>query len=121
LSKDLSPGNPESYLKLKLRPGSDGSDGEATLETKFPSPPGYSNDTKWFVASGFSNNKKNNHITITVKKSGEMLQVFIDKNKIAEYEKAIPAAHLFNAISFSSGSSGENNKYYISNIKITRD
>ena len=30
----------------------------------------------------------------------EKLQVFIDKTKIAEYEKAIPAAHLFNAISF---------------------
>ena len=29
--------------------------------------------------------------------------------------------HLFNAMSFSSGSSGDNNKYYISNIKITKD
>jgi len=121
ISKDLSPGNSESYLQLKLRPGSDGRDGEVTLETKFPSPPGYSNGTKWFVAHGFSNNKKINRITVTVKKSGEMLQVFIDKDKIAEYEKAIPQAHLFNAISFSSGSSGEYEKFYVSNIKITRD
>jgi hypothetical protein len=52
----------------------------------------------------------------------ETLQVFIDKNKIAEYEKAIPATHLFNALSFDcSGNSGEHDKYFISNIKITKD
>lgn len=48
LSKETSPGNAESFLKLKLRPGFNGSDGEAVLETKFPSPPGYSNGTKFF-------------------------------------------------------------------------
>lgn len=122
LSKETSPGNAESFLKLKLRPGSNGSDGEATLETKFPSPPGYSNGTKWYVATGFSNNKKNNRITVTIKKSAETLQVFIDNNKIAEYEKAIPSALLFNALSFDcSGNSGENDKFYVSNIKITND
>ncbi len=121
LSKELSAGNAESYLELRLRPGFDGRDGEATLETKFPSPPGYSNSTKWYKAPGFSNNKKNNHITVTIKKKEETLQVFIDKIKIAEYEKAIPAGHLFNAMSFTSGNSGENDKFYISNIKITKD
>ena len=121
LSKETSPGNAESFLKLKLRPGFNGRDGEAELETKFPFPPGYSNATKWYVAAGFSNNKKNNRITVTIKKSEEKLQVFIDGTKIAEYEKAIPAAHLFNALSFSSGNSGENDKYFISNIKITKD
>ncbi|MFC0774884.1 hypothetical protein [Terrimonas alba] len=122
LSKETSPGNAESYLKLKLRPGFDGRDGEAELERKFPFPPGYSNGTKWYVANGFSNNKKNNRITVTIKKMDEMLQVFIDKNKIAEYEKAIPAAHLFNALSFDcSGNSAENDKFYINNIKITKE
>ena len=121
LSKEVSAGNAESYLELKLRPGFDGRDGEAALETKFPDPPGYSNGTKWYAAPGFSNNKKNNRITVTIKKKDEMLQVFIDKTKIAEYEKAIPAAHLFNAMSFTSYNSGENDKYYISNIKITKD
>ncbi len=121
LSKETSPGNAESFLKLKLRPGYDGKDGEATLETKFPSPPGYSNGTKWLVANGFSNNKKNNHILVTIKKMDETLQVFIGNTKIADYEKAIPAAHLFNAMSFSSGNSGANDKFYISNIKITKD
>lgn len=121
LSKEVSAGNAESYLQLKLRPGYDGRDGEATLETKFPNPPGYSNGTKWFVAPGFSNNKKYNHITITIKKKDETLQVFIDKTKIAEYEKAIPATHLFNAMTFTGFNSGENDKYYISNIKISKD
>jgi len=121
LSKETSSGNAESYLELKLRPGFDGKDGEAALETKFPSPPGYSNGTKWYAAPGFSNNKKNNHITVTIKKQDETLQVFIDKIKIAEYEKAIPAGHLFNAMSFASSNSGENDKFYISNIKITKD
>ena len=122
LSKETSPGNPESFIKLKLRPGFDGREGEATLETKFPSPSGYSNVTKWYAAPGFSNNKKNNRITVTIKKIDEKLQVFIDKIKIAEYEKAIPAAHLFNALSFDcNGNSGENDKFYISNIKITKD
>ena len=36
LAKELSAGNAESFLKLRLRPGFDGRDGEATLETKFP-------------------------------------------------------------------------------------
>jgi hypothetical protein len=58
---------------------------------------------------------------VSIKKRDEMLEVFIDKNKVAEFEKAIPAGQLFNTFSFSSGSSGENNKYYISNIKITKD
>jgi len=41
---------------------------------------------------------------------------------MAEYEKAIPAALLFNALSFTHGrSDGETEKFFISNIKITRD
>lgn len=121
LSKETSPGNAESFLSVKLRPGFDGRDGQATLETKFPSPPGYSNGSNWYDAPGFSNNKKNNRVTVTIKKKEEMLQVFIDNTKITEYEKAIPAAHLFNTLSFSSGNSNANDKFYISNIKITKD
>ena len=122
LAKETSPGNAESYLKLKLRPGYGGKDGEVTLETKFPFPPGYSNTTKWLVAPGFSNNKKNNRITVTIKKKGETLQVFIDNTKIAEYEKSIPAAHLFNALSFDcQGNLAENDTYYITNIKIIKE
>ena len=119
LAKETSPGNAESFLTLKLRPGFDGKDGEATLETKFPA--GYANNTKWYAATGFSNNKKNNLVSVTIKKSGETLHVFIDNNKIAEYEKAIPLTLLFNALSFYSGNSGEKDKFYVGNIKITKD
>jgi len=119
LAKETSPGNEESFLDLGLRPGFDGTDGDASLELKFPSPPGYANLAEGYVAPGFSNNKKNNLITVTIKKMDETLQVFIGNNKIAEYEKAIPAAHLFNALSIYSYNSGANDKFYISNIKIT--
>ncbi|MEO5562819.1 MAG: hypothetical protein ABIR18_05270 [Chitinophagaceae bacterium] len=122
LSKETSPGNAESYLKLRVRPGFDGKDGEVVVEAKFSSPPGYLNASKWLVAPGFSNNKKNNRITVTIIKKEETLQLFIDKTKIAEYEKAIPAALLFNALLFSAhGNKGENEKYYISNIRITKE
>ena len=122
LSKETSPGNAESYLNLRLRPGSNGSDGEAVIEGKFSSPPGYLNGTKWAVAPGFSNNKKNNRISVTIKKIDETLQIFIDKTKIAEYEKGIPSALLFNALSFTHGrSDGETEKFYISNIKIIKN
>jgi len=122
LSKETSAGNAESFIKVKLRPGFDGRDGEAELETKFTTPPGYLTGSKWYTAKGFSNNNKNNRISITIKKTGEMLQVFINKTKIAEYEKALPDAHLFNALSFDcAGNSAENDTYYISNIKITKD
>jgi hypothetical protein len=122
LAKETSPGNAESYLVVRLRPGFDGRHGELTLETKFPFPPGYSNGTKWFTAPGFSNNKKVNRITVVVKKKGETLEVSIDGNKITGIDKAIPLAHSFNALSFDcSGNSADNDKYYISNIKITNE
>ena len=122
LSKETSPGNVESYLNLRIRPGFNGKDGEVLMEAKFTSPPGYLNDSKAAIATGFSNNKKYNRITVTIKKQEELLQIFIDKNKIAEYEKAIPAALLFNAMSFTHGrSDGETERFYISNIKITTD
>jgi len=117
LAYEKTAGVKEAFVSLKLRPGSGGADGEATLETKFP--PGYSNGTKWYVATGFSNNKKINRIHVSIKKSDEVLQIFIDKKMIAEYIKGIPAAMKFNALSFDMGASdGENDKYYISNIKI---
>ena len=58
LSYEKTAGAGEAFIKLKLRPGSGGADGEATLETKFPS--GYATGTKWYVATGFLNNKKIN-------------------------------------------------------------
>ena len=122
LSKETSPGNAESYVNLRLRPGFNGRDGEAIIETKlFNNPPGYYG-TKNTTAPGFSNNKKYNRITVIIKKKEELLEIFIDKNKIAAFEKAIPASLLFNALSFTHGrSDGETEKFFISNIKITKE
>jgi hypothetical protein len=120
LAYEKTEGISEAFISLKLRPGFGGADGEATLETKFPS--GYATGTKWYVATGFSNNKKVNRIAVNIKKSNEVLQIFIDKKMIAEYIKGIPADMKFNALSFDMASSdNENDKYYIGNIKITKD
>lgn len=120
LAKEKTEDVAESFVSLKLRPGSGGRDGEATLETKFPS--GYANGTKWYVATGFSNDKKINRINVAVKKRGEVFQVLIDNKMIVEYVKGVPADLLFNALSFKmSNSYGETEKYYLSNIKITKE
>jgi hypothetical protein len=120
ISKEKSEGVAEYFIRLKLRPGSGGNDGEAELEAKLPA--GYTSGTKWYVASGFSNNKKINRIQVTIRKSGELFQFFIDKKMIVENSKCFPAAMLFNALSFDmSRSDGESEKYYLSNIKITKD
>ena len=66
LAKEKSEGVSEAFISLKLRPGSGGANGEVTLETKFPA--AYANGTKYYVAEGFSNNKKLNHITSHKKK-----------------------------------------------------
>ena len=66
--------------------------------------------------------KKNNLIKVSIKKINETLQIFIDGKKVGEFEKAIPASQVFNALSFDcNGNSAENDKYFISNIKISKD
>ncbi|MEO6437436.1 MAG: hypothetical protein ABIP55_16955 [Tepidisphaeraceae bacterium] len=77
---------------MRLRPGFGGKDGEAVVDGKFPGAPGYFTETKWLAVPGFSNTEQNNRITVTIRKQGEVVQVFVDKVRIAEYEKAIPAA-----------------------------
>ena len=120
ISKEKTPGVSDAFIRLKVRPGSGTGNGEAELETKFPS--AYANGSKWYVIPNFSNNKKLNQISVTIKKSGEILELVIDKNVIAEYWKGVPADMSFNALSFVMGQKGgENDHYYISNIKITTD
>ena len=69
IANEKTAGNPESYIRFKLRPGFDGRDGEAAIEAKFPG--GYLNGTKWVVAPGFSNNKKYNLIRVAIKKTAK--------------------------------------------------
>jgi hypothetical protein len=109
-----------SFLSVKIRPGFDGRPGEVEIEGKFPAAPSYLNGTKWVGAPGFSNNAVNNRVTVTLKKKGDLLQVFVDQTKVAEYEKGIPPGLQFDAMSFSlSGNAAlPDERMFIGNIRI---
>ncbi len=120
VAKEKSTGIQEAFIRFKVRPGFDGRPGSSELETKFPS--GYSNESKYYELPAFSNNKPFNLVAVMIKKKGESLQVYIDSNVIATYKKAIPADLLFNSLTFSHVSSdSDTEKYYITNIKISKD
>jgi len=122
LSKGVAGSGQDSFFSVRLRPGFGGSGGEAVIDGKFRSAPGYFSETKSVPVPGFSNTEQNNRITVTIRKQEEMVQVFIDKAKIAEYQKAIPEALLFDAVSFNlQGQAGPHDQMFISNIKITKN
>ena len=85
---------------MRIRPGFDGREGEVDIEGQFPGAQGYLSGSKWVEAPGFSNNAVNNRVTVTLRKKGDLLQVFIGQTKVAEYEKAIPPGLQFDAMSF---------------------
>ena len=83
---------------------------------------GYMSGTKWVEAPGFSNNAVNNRVTVTLKKKGDLLQVFIGQTKVAEYEKGIPAGLQFDAMSFDlSGNASADDRMFIGNIRIANN
>ena len=119
LAKEKSERVYETSYTLRLRPGFNGSDGKSTLNISTPSGTLYGKEAP---VPGFSNDKKYNRIRVSLKRSGELLEIFVDNKKIITCEKAIPADLLFNFLSFSHISSdNETEKYYISNVKITKD
>ena len=118
LSK-ASPGG-ESFLNLRIRPGFDGREGELVIEGQFPGAAGYLSGSKWTGAPGFSNDRPINRITVTIKKKGDLLQVFIGTTKVAEYEKGIPAALQFDALYFELSSAPEE-KMFLGNVKIAKN
>ena len=119
LAKEKSEQIYETSLTLRLRPGFNGSDGRSTLNISSPSGTIYGKEAQ---VPGFSNDKINNRVKVSLKRRGELLEVFVDNKKIINVEKAIPADILFNFLSFSHISSdSETEKYYISNVKITKD
>ena len=119
LSGKPAAGTGESFLSLRIRPGVSGKEGEVVIEAEFPGVQGYLSGSKWVGAPGFSNDAVNNRVTVTLRKQGELLQVFIGKTKVAEYEKAIPTGLQFDAMSFELSSVSANDKMFISNIRIT--
>lgn len=108
-------------VKIRLRAGYSGRPGELSIEGKFSG--GYfSNVKSYYDATGFSNDKEINAVKIVLKKNGELLEFFIDKNKIIEIPKAFPATTLFSWLQFMHiSSNGDAEKYYIGNIKIVHE
>ena len=110
----------ESSLNVRIRPGFGGRDGELVIEGTFPGAPAYLGGSKFVAAPGFSNDLAINRVTVTLKKRGDVLQVFVGTTKVADYEKGIPAALQFDSLYFDLGSSAEE-KMFLSNIKITKN
>ena len=115
---------PASFLSVKIRPGFDGRPGEVEIEGKFPGASGYMDGSKWVGAPGFSNNAVHNRVTVTLKKKGDLLQVFIGQTKVVEYEKGIPPGLQFDAMSFDlQGNTGNtpDERMFIGNIRIANN
>lgn len=107
-------------ILLRLKPGFSGRPGETSLHTNFGNeyPAG---TNPYYEAPGFSNNKDINHIKITLTKQGEALTFFINGSTVASITKALPASTQFNWLQFThSRSDASTEKYYITNIKITK-
>ncbi len=116
LAKDNSSA---SSFRFSIRPGSGGANGETQVESNFGDD--YEGRTKWYNAPNFSNDKTLNKAKVVINKKGEALQIFVNDNLIADYPKAMPANQVFNQLQFLHANSyGETEKYYLSNIKITK-
>ncbi|MEI6667094.1 MAG: hypothetical protein WCP29_02985 [Acidobacteriota bacterium] len=118
LSRTPAGGAGEAFLSLRIRPGFGGRDGEVVIEAQFPGAPGYLTGSKWVGAPGFSNDKLNNRIAVSLRKKGDLLQVFIDQTKVAEYEKGVPSGLQFDAMSFVLTGTSANDKMFIGNVRI---
>ena len=114
-------GGPASFLSVKIRPGFDGRQGEVEIEGRFPGASGYMGGSKWVGAPGFSNNAMHNRVTVTLKKKGDLLQVFIGQTKVAEYEKGIPPGLQFDAMSFDLQGNTADERMFIGNIRIANN
>jgi len=121
LSRTATAGKAESFVSLKIRPGYSGREGELVIEGQFPGAQGYISGSKWVGAPGFSNDAVNNRVTVTLKKKGELVQVFIGKTKMAEFEKGIPAGLQFDDMSFELTGVSAKDKMFISNIKVAKN
>lgn len=107
-------------LLLRLKPGFDGRAGETSLQGNFGSDY-FAGAKTYYDAPGFSNNGDINHIKVMLKKQGESLAYFIDGKPVAAVAKAIPANAQFNWLQFNhSRSDAPAEKYFITNIKITK-
>jgi hypothetical protein len=118
-------GTTTSFLAVKIRPGFDGREGEVEIEGQFPgAPEGYMSRSKWVKAPGFSNNAAMNRITVTLKKKGDLLQVFVGQTNVAEFEKGVPPGVQFDALVFDLQGNTANSadeQMFIGNIRIANN
>jgi len=120
LSKGAGGGSLGSFFSLKLRPGSGSGDGEAVLEADFPRTQGYLSGSKWFTVPGFSS-KTRSTVAVMLVKQGERLQVFLNKAKVFESDKAIPAGLLFDGLSLNQGGTfNPIDQMFIGNLTILK-
>jgi hypothetical protein len=120
LSNGAGGGSLGSYVSLRLRPGSGSADGEAVLDAQFPKTPGYLSGSKWFTVPGFSN-KTQGHVAVMLVKQGERLEAFLNKAKVFESDKAIPAGLLFDGLSLNHGGTfNAKDQMFISNLTILK-
>ena len=121
LSTGAGAGFRGSFVSLRLRPGSGSADGEAVLEAEFPKAPGFLSGSKWLRVPGFSN-KSQATVAVALVKKGERLEVFLNKVKVFESEKAIPAGFLFNQLSLNHGGAFDpKDRMFIGNLTIRRN
>jgi hypothetical protein len=120
LSTGAGGGGLGSYFSLRLRPGSGTGDGEAILEAGFPKSQGYLSGTKYFTVPGFSS-KAQSKVAVTLVKQGERLEVLLNKAKVFESDKAVPAGLLFDQLSLNQGGTfNANDRMYVSNVTILK-
>ena len=90
------------------------------LEARFPEAEGYLSGSKWFTVPGFSS-KTQSKVAVMLVKQGERLQVVLNKVKVFESDKAIPAGLVFDQLSLQQGGTfNANDRMFISNVTILK-
>ena len=120
LSNGPASGGTGTFVSLRLRPGSGGADGEAVLEARFPNGDGYLSGSKWFKVPGFSD-KTQSRAAVMMVKRGERLEVYLNKVKVFESDKAIPPGLVFDTLSLQQGGTfNANDRMFVSNVTIRK-
>ena len=109
----------ENYIMVKVKPGFGEREGWATVNVKSPSKSHFPSEV---AVPGFSNNKAINKTTVTIKKTGTQLQIYVGGTKVFDKNDAIPTDMLldhFYFLEFNQG--GEVEEFYVTNILIKKD
>ena len=109
-----------SFVSLSLRPGSGSADGQFELEAEFPRTEGYLSRSKWFKVP-VSSDKVQATVVVMLVKQGERLELFLNKAKVFESDKAVPAGLLFDKLSLDQGGTFDaNTRMFVGNLTILK-